>query len=163
MHQNQLIPPRLATWFLVLVVIAGCATPYQSERGFGLLKLEGGFIERRIRPNMWDIRFKGNSRLPQEKARDFCLLRASELCLQNGFTHFIIVEELLDEKRTSRRLPSITSTRGDTSGRASNNTMRGGTADSVSKAYLIRIECSNESGADSFNAVSLKTSITNKY
>jgi hypothetical protein len=40
---------------IALLAIAGCATPYQPEKGFGLLKLEGGFFEQNVRKAEWFI------------------------------------------------------------------------------------------------------------
>jgi len=44
------------------------------------------------------VTFNGNGHTSRERAEDFALLRAADLALDNGFTHFIVVD---DEQSTS--------------------------------------------------------------
>ncbi|MGE0408228.1 MAG: hypothetical protein AB7P23_03075 [Amphiplicatus sp.] len=78
--------------------LAACATstPYQSaEAGRGY-----GFSEQRIESNRYRITFRGNSSTTRETVENSLLFRAAELTVENGFDHFIVVENDT-EARTS--------------------------------------------------------------
>jgi len=78
---------RLLLLSLVAVVVGGCATEYQA-RGF-----TGGFTETQVAENVWTIRFAGNGYTGAGQVRDFALLRASEVTLQNGYRYFVVQEQ----------------------------------------------------------------------
>jgi hypothetical protein len=82
----------------VVLMLAGCATSYQSK---GLM---GGYSETQIAPDVFRVSFGGNGYTSGERAQDFTLLRAAELTLQHGFRYFIIV----DEKNTTKVSTSTT-------------------------------------------------------
>lgn len=70
-------------------LLYGCAaTPYQSLDDS--LRHDEGFSERQLEPNSYEVSFRGNSRTSSERASDFALLRASELCLLNGYAYFVV-------------------------------------------------------------------------
>ena len=71
---------------LVALILVGCATPYQQTG------LTGGFSETQLDSNVWTVTFKGNGYTSRERATDFNLLRCADLCLDNGFKYFVIVE-----------------------------------------------------------------------
>ena len=85
---------KTKTYLLPLVVLlaTGCASPYKDN---GLM---GGFSDTRLAPDVFRITFRGNGYTSAERAQDFALLRASELVLQGGFTHFAV----LDSKESVR-------------------------------------------------------------
>jgi hypothetical protein len=66
--------------------LAACATGYQSSG------LTGGFEETQLAPNVFQVRFQGNAYTKPERAADYALLRSAEVVLENGFTHFAIVD-----------------------------------------------------------------------
>lgn len=74
-----------------LCLVAGCATPYHSE---GVL---GGYSEKQLSPDTFEIHFTGNGYVSQEKAKDFVMLHACEVCLQHGFNGFVVLKGNLDE------------------------------------------------------------------
>lgn len=92
------------------LLAGGCATPYQSN------SLTGGFKDMRLAPDVFRITFRGNAYTPAERAQDFAMLRAAELCLGNGFHHFA----LLDTSQTATpwviSTPSTSTTTGYASG-----------------------------------------------
>jgi hypothetical protein len=69
---------------LSFMVLCGC-TPYQSS-GFG-----GGYSETQLAPNVYKVSFRGNGYTDSERVADFALLRAADLGLQHGFSHFVIL------------------------------------------------------------------------
>ena len=69
------------------IVLAGCAqpTPYvPRQQGQST-----GYTDRELVPGRWRVTFTGNSVTPREQVEDFLLLRAAEVTLANGGTHFI--------------------------------------------------------------------------
>jgi len=78
---------RVAALSIALVVsVAGC-TSYQAQG------LSGGFSETQLDTNVWEVSFRGNGYTSKERVRDFGLLRASELTLQNGYSYFLVMNE----------------------------------------------------------------------
>ena len=71
----------------VAIFISSCATPYQPT-GF-----TGGFSETQLAPDVFRINFCGNGYTSSERAQDFALLRAADLCSQYHFTSFAILNE----------------------------------------------------------------------
>ena len=69
------------------LLLAGCATDYQPD-GF-----TGGFSETQLDENLFEIRFKGNAFVGTDTARDYAMLRAAEVTLQNGYEYFIVLGE----------------------------------------------------------------------
>lgn len=73
--------------FASLCLLTGCATPYQSEG------LTGGFGEKQLGSDVFEINFGGNAYTSDEKMRDFAILHATDICLQKGFTCFTVLSE----------------------------------------------------------------------
>ena len=72
--------------FVLALALAGCATQYQSSG------LTGGYSETQIDANVFRISATGNAMTSLERAEEMALLRAAELTLKNGFTHFTIAD-----------------------------------------------------------------------
>ncbi|HTO07415.1 MAG TPA: hypothetical protein VMR86_10210 [Myxococcota bacterium] len=72
--------------------LAACATPYQPE-GYA-----GGYTEIQMRPKAWIVTFRGNGYTGSSRAQDMALLRACDLVLEAGCTHY----QLVDAKTVSR-------------------------------------------------------------
>lgn len=71
----------------LVVLVAGCSTPYQSTG------LTGGYSQTQLAPDVFRVAFRGNGYTSGERAQDFAMLRAAELALQQGYTHFAVVDE----------------------------------------------------------------------
>ena len=81
---------------LSLLVLAGCATPAPyAPRGPGQAT---GYTDRQISDNRWRVTFTGNSVTPREIVENDLLLRAAEVTLAAGHSHF-----LFDTRDTSAR------------------------------------------------------------
>ena len=67
-------------------LLAGCMTPavYEPRRP----GQSTGYTDREIAPGRWRVTFTGNSVTPREMVEDYLLLRAAEVTLANGGTHF---------------------------------------------------------------------------
>lgn len=73
---------------LLVVSCTACATPYAPQsfwRG-------GGFSDTRLAENIFDVRFIGNEASSEERVVDFGMLRSAELCLDHGFSHFLVAQ-----------------------------------------------------------------------
>jgi hypothetical protein len=67
--------------------LGGCnATPYQS------LRHNGGFSDHPLGHGLFKISFQGNRFTPDSEAKDFTLLRCSEIALLNGCHYFEIIK-----------------------------------------------------------------------
>ena len=72
---------------LGLLALAGCATPAPyAPRGPGQAT---GYTDRQLSDNRWRITFTGNSVTPRETVENDLLLRAAEVTLAAGGTHFL--------------------------------------------------------------------------
>jgi hypothetical protein len=88
------------------VILAGCATAYQSE-GFS-----GGFTETQLDTNVWRVSFRGNGHTRGEKAEDFAMLRSAELALANGYTHFAFASSRSGSETSTMTTPTTSYTTG---------------------------------------------------
>jgi hypothetical protein len=66
--------------------LASCATGYQPSGAMG------GFVERPISPDTYYVEFSGNGFTNPQRASDFMLLRCAEIALENGYSHFAILQ-----------------------------------------------------------------------
>ncbi|MES2279943.1 MAG: hypothetical protein V4542_00875 [Pseudomonadota bacterium] len=71
---------------LGVVLLAGCASPYQKN-GMG-----GGFDETQLDANVWRVSFKGNGYTKGERTEDLALLRSADLTLMNGYSFFVLAD-----------------------------------------------------------------------
>jgi len=94
----------LLTALVAAALLAGCATDYQSQ-GF-----TGGFTETQLNPNVYRVSFIGNGYTSMERAADFTLLRCAELSLQNGYSHFAIIDGNQWTKTETYVTPTTTNT-----------------------------------------------------
>ncbi len=137
-----------------------------QAKGTGL-NMEGGYSEAQILPNRWIVRFRGNSRVTPEKARDLCLLRVSALCQDRGYKFISIVEERSSNTKIfeERPPPRLTRTGFDESGNTEVLATEGESLTGTRKMVIhdILIECSNSGAPSLVEAKTLETSITKKY
>jgi len=74
--------------------LAACttATPYQPFRSHSVAGIHGGYSERRLAPDQYQVRFHGNSMTSRDRVEGYMLYRAAELTLQSGYDWFLIVD-----------------------------------------------------------------------
>lgn len=53
-----------------------------------------GYREERMRRDLYQVHYQGDETIADDRLKDFAWLRAAELCLEKGFTHFEIVTRL---------------------------------------------------------------------
>lgn len=89
-------PTQLGIPCLLLALLVACATqtPYApaEERG------APGYTETKLTSNRYRITFTGNSSTPAETVKDYALLRAAELTLQEGHDWFQLADRETDKK-----------------------------------------------------------------
>lgn len=88
------MPPKVIPEFKALFIagtvllMTSCSTGYQSSNSW---KLNGGYSETQLSEDVYKVSFRGNGYTSLEKASDFALMRAAEIGLEKGYTHFAII------------------------------------------------------------------------
>lgn len=134
---------------LILLLLTACATGYQEYSGFS----QQGYSETRLAEDMFRVSFKGNDVTEMDRAQDLALLRCAELTLNNGYSHFVIVDESASERVGTIVTPTTTQTYGTATGSATaigNNVFGSASGYSTSTTY----------GGQIFNTVSPSVSNT---
>lgn len=72
---------------MILVAVAGCQTPYQ-DMGYA-----GGVAAAPITSDTYRISARGNGYTDPTVIQDYVLLKAAEITLQTGNTHFLIIDD----------------------------------------------------------------------
>ncbi len=93
---------------LALVLLVGCATPYERN------SFNGGFSDTQISANMFKVYFEGNSNTSAERASDFLLLRSAELTLREGYKYFTVQDKKEIVEKDSFTTPIRVRTKGKT-------------------------------------------------
>jgi hypothetical protein len=101
--------PRLlaaATAVALTAAMAACttATPYQPLSSAS--RSQGGFGERQIAPDVWQVTFAGNSLTSRDTVEGYLLYRAAELTLQQGNDWFEIVNHDVEHNVTRETYPA---------------------------------------------------------
>ena len=78
-----------------IFALVGCASGYRAGHW-----LQDGFSETRLGEGQWQVTFRGNGSTDEERAVDFALLRAAELCRRAGFAYFDLHDAYVDLERT---------------------------------------------------------------
>lgn len=99
---------RLSRLFMIFasIILSACATGYQPE---GVV---GGYSELRIGEDLYRVSFEGNGYTDAERAGDLALLRAAEITLSNGASHFAVIDSERSSKRGTFTTPRTSSTTG---------------------------------------------------
>lgn len=95
----------LATTVTLSLVFTGCGVPYKEVDGDS-----GGFSSVRLSEDLFEVTYLSNtSGEASVRMQELVLLRASEVALENGFTHFTVEDEYEDAqtkwKTTSTTTP----------------------------------------------------------
>jgi|TARA_B100000315_G_C14218198_1_gene425239 hypothetical protein len=101
---------QVALISLVIILLQGCATPYQAV-GF-----RGGYSETQLDTNVFKVSFRGNGFTSRERTTDFTLLRSAQLALNNGFKYFAIIDENTYVRHSTYTTPTQSQTTGSVRG-----------------------------------------------
>ncbi|MBO7191293.1 MAG: hypothetical protein J6V32_04250 [Elusimicrobiaceae bacterium] len=75
-----------------LVLLAACATSYKQAKK----EHANGYFDTKLQEGMYEVLFNGNENTSARRANDFALLRAAEVCLENGYQSFVIERKTED-------------------------------------------------------------------
>ncbi|XOV80362.1 MAG: hypothetical protein ACFHVJ_05260 [Aestuariibacter sp.] len=107
-------------FFVSALVLSGCAsmdpTPYQMASDKG----EFGYTHKKLTDNQYRVSFRGNRKTDKDTIRDYALLHAADLTLEQGYDWFYISNQ--DMETNSKSVPS---TRGGVSVTTSSSTSCG--------------------------------------
>lgn len=76
---------RITALFAAMALCA-CASTY----GDGTQSITGGFFQRQISENVWQVEYSGNAYTTEETVQSYWLYRAAELTLEQGYDGFRI-------------------------------------------------------------------------
>ena len=86
---------KIIIMILCVVFVCSCATSYKKASS-----LTGtGYYDTILQQGMYEITFNGNADTQITTAQDYALLRAAEICLENGYQTFDIIN-LKDNSKT---------------------------------------------------------------
>jgi hypothetical protein len=124
---------------MTALLLCSCSsgTPYQS-RG-----LRGGYSETQLGENIFRVSFRGNGYTDHEKSADFCLLRAAEVTLENGFRFFIIKNGENGSTYSAMTMPTTSYTTGTVSGNGNSATFNATITTHSGKTMLVAKPKSN--------------------
>ena len=72
-----------------LALLCACATPYKKASS-----IKGkGYFTTKLQDKVYDITFNGNDETNLKNAKDYTLLRAAEVCLENEYQTFQIIDK----------------------------------------------------------------------
>lgn len=160
---------KILTPILVLVTaifLSGCATPYKA------VGLMDGYREIQLATDVYRITFGGNGYTSPERTQDFAMLRASELALQQGFTHFAIIDERNSQTAHSFTTPGQATTTGSAYRYGNQTTYSGYTTYTSAQTHtfykpktglLVQFFKTKPEGIFAFNASFLQQSIRQTY
>lgn len=167
---------KFAFVLVSLALISGCASPYKS------IGIGGGYDETMLSPNMFRVSFRGNGYTSMERAKDYALLRSSDIAINYGFSHFIITEDESYAKRMSVYVPGNTtvSYKGTSNAQYQGSgsykiATRGTAVSSTSPGYsyditkpkavfiVVAFKDADSAPDGAFDAVFLRNSLRNKY
>ena len=75
-----------------LALLLACATPYKQAKKAS----SNGYFDMKLQDGMYEVLFNGNDNTSARRANDLALLRAAEVCVENGYQSFDIVRKTED-------------------------------------------------------------------
>jgi hypothetical protein len=148
------------------VFVSGCATSYQST------SFTGGYSETQFAPDVFRVYFRGNGYTSGERAEDFAMLRAADLCLQHSFTCFALLNESSSTSTSAVTTPGYAYTTGSAYAYGNSATYSGQTFYSPGQTILIHKPHAGllirgfqmkPDGIYTFDAAFLQQSLKQKY
>ena len=84
--------------------LAACSTAYQPYSYFG----GGGYKDVQLSENSFKVTVEANGYTSKSQAADLALLRAADLALEKGFSHFVIVGSADESSGMTYTTPTTT-------------------------------------------------------
>ena len=83
---------KLFLMLSVFALLTACATAYKQAKG----ETSNGYFDVKLQEGLYEVFFNGNQGTTARRANDFALLRAAEVCLENGYRSFAIERKTED-------------------------------------------------------------------
>jgi hypothetical protein len=74
---------------LICVCLTACETYYQPVSDDGLF----GYRDRKVDDSVYTVSFRANSNSDPERVYQYCLFRCAELCLEQHYVYFTVMED----------------------------------------------------------------------
>ena len=94
------MPKPLLSALLVVITLAGCATPIATRFAPAAGPQAVGYSEYRIEPGRFRVTFRGGDGAPPNQVADYALLRAADLTLAEGYQWFRVADRSFQEGGT---------------------------------------------------------------
>jgi hypothetical protein len=148
---------------IVSFILSSCATSYGQKSFWN----DGGFTETELQPGVFNVRFVGNEFTSKDRAQDFALLRATELCLSRDMQYMAMGDVNTDSVQSGYTPGSSTTTAsaygyGNSAYGSSTTTYNPGTT-VYSPQSGLTVVCQPEKKEGSWDAAFLKRSLKSKY
>lgn len=142
---------RIIPLLLASLLLCGCASTWTAGRRYAPRDRVWhlGYSETQLGPDTWRVTYDGYE-IPQSQAADYALLRAADLTLAAGFTHFAVIGE------SGAVLP------GPTAAVAISPTMAVGIPPSRPEA-TVTIRATREAAPNTYDAAFISRSFRTKY
>ncbi|MBC8193763.1 MAG: hypothetical protein ISR87_03210 [Candidatus Marinimicrobia bacterium] len=125
---------KIAVTVSMIILFLGCAVTYRP------MNASGGYSENKINENTFEVTFEGNQYNDLDEVRTYLTFRCAELTLEQGLSHFLIIQdesyEEVPEKEFSEADLTI----------ETHTSMSGGTNNSVRSTFGAEAVTSNPIG-----------------
>ena len=78
---------RIIVSLAMIILLLGCAVTYRP------MNASGGYGENQLNENTFEVTFEGNQYNSLDEVRTYLTFRCAELTLEQGLSHFLIVED----------------------------------------------------------------------
>ena len=85
----------------ILIIFIGCASTYGPRGSMG------GYEEKSVGKNMYEVRFYGNQHTPADQITRMLLYRCAELTQAKGFDSFVVLQDQSYSAKTINNLSLI--------------------------------------------------------
>jgi len=143
---------RIIILFVITFLCGACATPYKQASK----PSSKGYYDTLLQEGVYDISFNGNDETSLKRVKDYALLRAAEVCLENGFVTFSIINS---ENNSRTESAVITNTTNYNTGYSYSYSYVG---TETSPSVSIVIQCSKDDNLF-FKAKDLNNNLRAKY
>lgn len=137
---------------IISLLCNACATPYKAASK----PTSNGYFDTILQTGVYDITFNANGETEFKQAQDFALLRAAEVCLENGYRSFAVINST-DNSQTETDV--VTNTNAYNSNYSFSYSY---TISETKPKVSIMVQCSPNMNLF-FNAESIRANLRKKY
>jgi len=78
---------KIAATLSMIILLLSCAVTYRP------MNASGGYSEKQINENTFEVTFEGNQYNDLDEVRTYLTYRCAELTVQQGLSHFLIIQD----------------------------------------------------------------------